>query len=294
MSVHTALAPAAAAAGAAPAVPVAARFGDPGAAKHAVVLGPVSAAWDGGAFFAGVAGPLLERGHRITVYDTLSLLHDGDDFASLTARWAGVLAPEPPDVLAGNAFGGAVAQALLDRPWTHTAAVVLLSAPTVADTALDETLERIAHAAETRGPAAALALLAEVVRGPDAPPAAAEPGPVPGRTAVPAARSEAAPAAGPGSVRTADPAAAARRLVHGLRLLHRVDASRAVRAFPGPLMHVYGAASLLVGRQHLAAGAGHECHGVAGAGMRPHADRPEEVRALLAAFLTTRQSEKTQ
>ncbi|TDT39817.1 hypothetical protein EV562_103188 [Streptomyces sp. BK208] len=269
-------------------VPARAVLGRPDAPRHAVVLAPVLARWDGGAFFRPIAGPLLDSGHRVTVHDTLSLLRDGDDLKSLVHRWARYLAPrerlrgttadahrperdEAPDVLVGNALGGAVVQGMLTEPWTHRAKVLLLSGPTVADHALNTALERIAASAETEGLPAATRLLEEVVRGPEGPARTADPGSGPPDASRP----------------DAGEPAAARRLAAGLRLLRDADARHAVRDFPGPLLHVYGAQSRLVRRTHLATGPlpHHRLVAVARAGMRPHADRPDLVRHTLTRFL---------
>ncbi|OIK27567.1 hypothetical protein VT52_010835 [Streptomyces malaysiense] len=254
------------------------RLGEPDAPRTACVLGPVMARWDRGAFFEPVAGALVTTGHRVTVYDTLSLLRDGDDLAALADRWAGVLRTEEPDVLVGNALGGAVVQHLLDRSWTHRADVVLLSSPTVADGVLDATLERIAAAVAERGTADALDLLHEVVRGP------VDPAPVPAPAGPPDA---------PDSARdVADDPLCGRRLATGLRLLHRADLRSRVEAFPGRLLHVYGTESNLVGERHLATGPGHSGVGIPGAGMRPHADQPEATRRAVAAFLAPQQKKR--
>ncbi|NDZ83136.1 alpha/beta hydrolase, partial [Streptomyces sp. SID10853] len=244
---------------------------------------PVMPRWDQGAFFRHVAEPLLAGGHRITVYDTLSLLHEGDDLKALVDRWADCLAPgghaaeeagaadAGPDVLAGNALGGAVVQALLDREWTHRSRVVLLSGPTVADDELNTTLERIA-AVTGQGLAAALGLLDEVVRGPGPRPAARDVAPV--------------------QPPSADEGLASARLAAGLRLLHDADAREPVRGFPGPLLHVYGEQSLLVRRHHLATGPRPDHHlvGIPGAGMRPHADKAALTRGTIARFLGAEES----
>ncbi|AOR37406.1 hypothetical protein BFF78_29765 [Streptomyces fodineus] len=236
-------------------------MGDARAPRTACVLAPVMAQWDHGAFLGPVAGALTS-GHRVTVYDTLSLLREGDDLAALAGRWAEILRAEQPDLLVGNALGGAVVQQLLGRPWTHRARVVLLSAPTVADGLLDATLERIAAAVTTHGTATALRLLEEVVRGPA--------GPVPARADHP---------------HLDDDPLRGWRLATGLRLLRRADARRAVEAFPGRLLHVYGTESHLVQHHHLATGPGHARVGIPRAGMRPHADQPEATRRAIAAFL---------
>lgn len=259
--------------------PAAAVLGEPDAPRHAVILAPVMPRWDHGAFFQQVAEPLLASGHRITIYDTLSLLCEGDDLKALVDRWAAHLASgtDGPDLLAGNALGGAVVQALLTHEWTHHSKVLLLSGPTVADDELNTELERIAAAVGTHGLARALHLLEEVVSGP-----AREPGSVP--------RQRTEPAAAPGPA--PDEAAAGRRLSTGLRLLHDADAREPVRDFPGPLLHLYGEQSLLVQAKHLATGPRprHHLVGIPQAGMRPHADQPALTRDAVARFLGAEES----
>ncbi|MEU9595616.1 alpha/beta hydrolase [Streptomyces sp. NPDC048109] len=274
-------------------VPAHAVLGPAGAPRHAIVLAPVLARWDHGAFFRRIAGPFLDSGHRVTIHDTLSLLRDGDDLGSLVHRWARYLAPRkdpgpapgapgpsrhaPPDVLVGNALGGAVVQGMLGEEWTHRAKVLLLSGPTVADHRLNTTLERIAATADAEGLPAATRLLEDVVRGPDGPAGAAHRRPT--APDAPAPTASARP--------TAADEPAARRLAAGLRLLHDADARHPVRHFPGPLLHVYGERSRLVGREHLATGPlpHHRLVAVPRAGMRPHADRPDLVRHTLTRFL---------
>ncbi|KPI04351.1 hypothetical protein OK074_4668 [Actinobacteria bacterium OK074] len=243
--------------------------GDGRAQRTAIVLAPVMARWDGGAFFTRVTEPLLSSGHRVTVYDTLSLLRDGDDLAALTARWARVLVADGPvDLLVGNALGGAVVQALLAHEWTHRARVLLLSGPTVADEELNAKLERIASAVASHGLTTALGLLEAVVRRPE--PKASEP-----KSAVADAADQ----------EPADQEPAGHRLATGLRLLRDVDARRAVQDFPGRLLHLYGTESRLVRRHHLVAGPRHQCVGIPRSGMRPHADRPDLTGRAIARFL---------
>jgi pimeloyl-ACP methyl ester carboxylesterase len=257
------------------------------------------ARWDDGAFFRQVAEPLLASEYRITIYDTLSLLCDGDDLKALVERWARYLAPDggmsygddsydmcsfgpsetaAPDMLIGNALGGAVVQALLSHEWTRSARVVLLSGPTVADGGLNTKLERIAVAVGAQGLPAALHLLEEVVRGPGH-----EPAPYRRR--------------GRNSWQGTQPPAqdeelARWRLAAGLRLLHDVDVREPVRAFSGPLLHLYGEQSLLVQRKHLSTGhrAQHHLVGIPQAGMRPHADQPALTREAVARFLGVEKS----
>ncbi|MEV3859530.1 alpha/beta hydrolase [Streptomyces sp. NPDC050095] len=244
--------------------PVGVLLGDGDARRTAVALSPVTLGWDGGVFFEQVAAAFLTTGHRVFVYDTLSLLREGDDLAALTDRWARVIEDVGPiDVLVGNALGGAVVQGLLDREWARHAAAVVLSGPTVADRALNEKLESISCAVEERGMAEAVRLKDELVLGPASP----------------------QPPDAPDAGTHPDDGPAGFRLATGMRLLHDVDLARTVRAFPGRLLHLYGAESRLVQRVHLAVGPRHRCVEIPGAGMRPHADRPDLTREVLTRFL---------
>jgi pimeloyl-ACP methyl ester carboxylesterase len=248
-----------------PAVPTAV-FTPPTAVgtAHALVFAPVTPHWDEGAFFAPVIRALNRAGLRVTVVDTLALC-DGttDSLARVTARWRALLpAFGPVDLLCGNALGGAVAQALL--PYVDPAtAVLLVSGPARTDAVLEQRLARIADLAAAGRTAEALALLHRRVLPADAP----SPGPTATRTPT----------------RT-DPEAA-RRLAGGLRLLCGIDVSAAVRAHPGPLLQIVGGRSQLVTLRHTAAAPHHRVHVIAGAGMRPHAEQPAAVSALVETLL---------
>ncbi|WP_051905946.1 alpha/beta fold hydrolase [Streptomyces variegatus] len=291
---------------------------------HALVLAPVTPAWDEGAFFAPVIDTLTAAGAglRVTVVDTLSLRDERvrtlDD---LVARWRALLpAFGRIDLLCGNALGGAVAQGLLPYVAPGTAAL-LVSGPARSDALLEHRLTEIADLAATGHTAASLALLHERVQ-PDGTPPSTGPDPTAtaARTAVAtggagydrlaggregraAAEGDAAWRAGaapadPGRLVRGGTAAAvpadipppahqtpAQRLDGGLRLLCGIDLAAAVEAHPGPLLHITGGRSQLVTRRHTAAAPHHRVHVVAEAGMRPHTDQPAEVSALIGAFL---------
>jgi hypothetical protein len=250
--------------------PVSVTVGAADLPRRAAVLSPVLPVWDGGAFFEPVTRRLLATGHRVTLWDTLSLVRDGDNVTSLAARWAGVLAArELPDVLAGNALGGAVVQALLGCGFAAGARVLLVSSPTVVDGVLTERLRRIGDLAAGGRLAQARELLARRVRPAERPDAddADDDGPLPGPV----------PLRGPD-------ADAARRLAAGMAALAGSDVREVVRAFPGRLLHIYGGLSQLVQARHVVGGPHHERCAVTGAGMRPQFDRPEVVAHAVTRF----------
>jgi pimeloyl-ACP methyl ester carboxylesterase len=242
---------------------------------HALVLAPVTPAWDEGAFFAPVIETLTEAGLRVTVVDTLSLLDERvHTLDQLVARWRALLpAFGRVDLLCGNALGGAVAQGLLPYIAPGTAAL-LVSGPARSDAVLEHRLTEIADLAATGRTEASLALLHERVQ-----PAGASPPGAPA-PAAPAARTAVAGDIQPPALQTP-----AQRLDGGLRLLSGIDLAAVVEAHPGPLLHIVGGRSQLVTRRHTAAGPDHRVHVVAEAGMRPHTDQPGEVSALIGAFL---------
>ncbi|MEV5243432.1 hypothetical protein AB0K89_30605, partial [Streptomyces cinnamoneus] len=130
------------------------------ARARALVLAPVLPQWDEGAFFAPVVRALTGAGVHVTVVDTLAAWdEDVTSLAALADRWHGLLPRFGPfDLLCGNALGGALAQALLPSVAPDTG-VLLVSAPTVADTVLEQRLTEIADAARAGDLAGSLALL---------------------------------------------------------------------------------------------------------------------------------------
>lgn len=242
----------------------AAVFGPEAAAgpARALVLAPVTPAWDEGAFFAPVTSVLADAGLRVTVVDTLSLWDERiDSMDSFVARWRALLAQYGPvDLLCGNALGGAVAQALLPDVAPTTAAL-LVSGPARTDALLETRLTQIADLAAGGRSDYALALLNRRVQPYGHCPAASADAPAPH-----------------------DPDAG-RRLAAGMRLLCGIDVTEAVRAHPGPLLQIVGSHSQLVTQRHTAAAPHHRVHVIPGAGMRPHFERTAEVSALVGTFL---------
>ncbi|AZE26107.1 alpha/beta hydrolase [Pseudomonas chlororaphis] len=235
-----------------------------------VVMSPVMPTWDEGQFFAPLTQSLVDKGYRVVIFDTLSLLTDDDEpFADFTQRWAGVLEPLGPIALiAGSALGGAVVQGLLATAVGRQAAqALLISSPTRADKILDRRLGAMADLASAGDVDTALMLLDQWV--------------LPAR-AKPAARQPASAA----SAATADEQAG-RRLNQGFRLLNELNVEPQVSAWPGRLLSIFGESSQLVRATNVSfqASAQHLAVGVPGAGMRPLLDDLARVRASVRSHL---------
>lgn len=236
-----------------------------GGSRRAFVLSPVLATWDRGAFFTPITNTLVEAGYEVTIFDTLSLLAENDDLASLSLRWNKILdGYDRIDLLAGNALGGAVVTTMLTAPLARQARVLLVSSPTVADARLSQRLEAIASmAAEGRLPDALRLLEFRV---------------------APSTEDGTAPVGSAESPTLDSADSRCHRLAAGLRLLADIDLSRAVLEFPGALLSVYGGRSQLVTDDNVVTGPAHRRLDVPGAGMRPHLEFPELVEERVRDF----------
>lgn len=232
-----------------------------------VVMSPVMPAWDQGQFFAPLTQSLVDKGYRVIIFDTLSLLaEDHEDFVSFTQRWAAVLEPLGPiGLIAGSALGGAVVQGLLATTvGQQVARALLISSPTKADKILDRRLGTMAELASAGDVDTALMLLDQWVL-----PAHVKP-----------------PVRQPDAPASADEQAG-RRLDQGFRLLSELNVESQVAAWPGRLLSIFGADSQLVRATNVSfrTSAQHLAVSVPGAGMRPLLDDLARVRASVRAHL---------
>ncbi|MHC0429376.1 alpha/beta fold hydrolase [Streptomyces sp. O3] len=241
---------------------------------RALVFAPVIPQWDGGAFFAPVIRALTGAGLRVRVVDTLAAWDESittmEEFAD---RWHRLLTGYEdgfgePELICGNALGGALAQALLARLAPETAAL-LVSGPAVTDALLDARLTEIATLAADGELAESLRLLDRYVTCHGVEPAEA------GRQ-----KPTDSLLAG-----VDDPATAARRIAGGMRLLCGTDVSAVLARHPGPVLGIVGGSSQLVGRRHTAAVPHHRIAVIPDSGMRPHTECPEQVSSLIETFL---------
>ena len=229
--------------------------------RRAVVLGPVQPTFDP-RFFDPITAWLRARGYAVEVLDTLDAAVDPLMTVSDAAEeW---LSRRPDltdlDLLCGNAFGGAVTQAMLPavRP---DLPVMLLSAPTVSDALMSTRLNEVARHAQVGNLASAIRALDDYVR------SALSPSP-PMASITPA-----------GDLRTS-----CRRIDVGMSLLASIDVSPAVTGHQGPVLSITGGQSRLVSTTHVRV----PRHGVIAeipdAGMRPHRDNWIAVEQVLGTY----------
>ena len=238
-------------------------------AKRLFVMAPVMPVWDEGAFFQPLSAYFCARGYRVVLFDSLSLIGDeAQTFDAFSARWAQVLAAwGPPDLLAGAALGGALAQALVQAPvLAATPALLLLSSPTLATATLDQRLGGMADLAEQGAVAQAKQQLDNLV--------------LPEGRSVP-------PDAG---VEDCSPAALQRqgmRLTQGFRLLGGLDVRQSLEDYPGRVLSVFGERSQLVGAANiqLKDSPQQRALSIPGGGMRPLADNLPRVIGAIEAHL---------
>jgi pimeloyl-ACP methyl ester carboxylesterase len=227
----------------------------------ALVFAPVSARWDGGAFFASVNDFLVYAGYAVQVVDTVSLARCAASIYELALRWQLELDARGASIqlLLGNGLGGSVTQCLM-KSMQPPNGTILISAPTICDKDLRAALAEIVHSAEHGRLREALETLATRVGAtiPTVMPSEAEAGP------------------------------ATARIVDGLRLLLDLDVRHEVKAYDGPMRHIVGANSHLVTSRHVVASDRGDVVVIPGAGMRPHHDQPTAVLAAVADFLTKR------
>lgn len=236
----------------------------PASGPTAVVMAPMMAAWDHGAFCGPLTELLLVRGFHITVYDTMSLARHCADLPEAALRWSEILASRHSriDLAVGQAYGGALLQYLLDGVLAKCPRFLGISAPTYCDDALRAGLGDVLRQLRDCGPEAALQSLEWRVL--------AE-----GSVVVPPVPEQA-------------PAETVARLTPGLSHLCAADARRSVAAYRGRALWLCGDASRLVRAGNIAPAphyAGQRVASLPGCGMRPLNDARDTALALIEDFL---------
>lgn len=229
-----------------------------------MVFGPVQPVFDP-AFFDPISPWLRQAGYEVEVLDTLAVLDtDAMSLADVAAEW---LSRRPDlaesNLLCGNAFGGAVIQAMLPsvRP---EAAVLTVSAPTIVDASLAQRLGEVAAHARRRKIDDALRTLDYYVR----------------------SHTVRSPSVEGAATRIDDIGDACRRIEMGMSMLTSIDLESVVADHPGPMLAIVGQESRLVTTATVRV----PTHGVIAdiplSGMRPHRDNWAAVERTLATHFS--------
>lgn len=234
-------------------------------APLAVILGPVSPAWDDGAFCRPLSAHLLRLGYQVAAVDTLSVCTaETIDAAAVSA--GEFLRPHNGklDLLAGYALGGTVAMQL-PKHGVQARRLLTLSSPGFADPDLRARLQALIDRLRAGRLDSALDLLAQYVTPlGEAPPAREE-------------------------LREGeDVPAACHRMARGFELLLQSDAREDALVFEGRLLCLVGERSQLARPSNQGASPHCERHGIeiiADAGMRILADNPHRSLQAVGRWL---------
>ncbi|QIH99482.1 hypothetical protein BH92_06035 [Rhodococcoides fascians A21d2] len=228
---------------------------------RAVVFGPVQPVFDPG-FFDPISAWLRAAGYAVELVDTLAVLEDDAmSVADVAAEW---LRRRPElsesNLFCGNAFGGAVVQAMLPAVGPD-AAVLTVSAPTIADASLAQRLGEVAELARHRRIDDALRTLDFYVR----------------------SHSVRSPSVEGAATRIDDIDNACRRIEMGMSMLTSIDLDTVVADHRGPMLAIVGQESRLVTTATVRVPEHGVIADIPRSGMRPHRDNwPAVARALAA------------
>lgn len=236
-------------------------YGDPEAASHVLILGPVNPAWHGADFCEPLVDLFLRRGQQVFVLDTIAFVGDGvasDAGAAAIGELADYIQSELPplDVIAGYALGGTMALKLA-RYLPDTPRILCLSGPGRIDDDIRGRLQALVDLLERGDLAGCLAALSASV---------APRGVAPGVRHV-------------DSIPEREAQEGCRRMLAGFRFLLRLDARGGWDGFPGRVLCMLGEQSQLATAANLAfqpgpAGHRHEVVQVPRSGMRILLDNP--------------------
>lgn len=234
--------------------------------REAVILAPVMPVWDEGKFCAPLVMLLAEKGYRVTVIDTLTLIQDASPERAVEALCQELDARfQPPYLLAGFAMAGTLVQ-LLAPHLNGLSGVISISAPGFADQQLKTRLGQLVSLLEEGDAELAVDVLHQFVV-PEGQPAPA------GRFTLPDAAK----------------ASAIQRMLTGFALLLNMDAREAIASYSGKYLAIVGEKSQLASwdNQTHSVQPTHLYRRIPKAGMRPWNDNPAAMNALLNEWVET-------
>lgn len=231
---------------------------------RAVMLSPMMAQWDQGAFCQPLLDWLAAAGYSVAVYDTVGLCKGTKDLQEATAMWADFLREHEPkiDLLIGQAYGGAIAQHLLADELAYVPAFVGISAPTYCDAKLRNSLNEVLIELTEVSAEAGLKKLLWRIR-PDT------------DNTIP-------------EVEGVAPQGTVERLATGLQQLQAADARSIIANYRGKALWLYGSQSRLVSTINIVpapARKDHQSVMLPECGMHPFRDVPDAALRSLEKFL---------
>lgn len=234
--------------------------------KEAVILASVMPVWDEGLFCAPLVTLLAEKGYRVTVIDTLTLIQDASPERAVESLCQALNAPfQHPYLLVGFAMAGTLVQ--LSAPHLNgLSGVISVSAPGFADQLLKTRLGQLVSLLEEGDAEHAVDVLHQFVV-PEGQPAPEE------RFTLP----------------DAEKAPAIQRMLTGFALLLNMDARHAIACYSGKYLAIVGEKSQLASwaNQTHSALPTHIYKRIPKAGMRPWNDNPAAMNALLNEWVET-------
>lgn len=234
--------------------------------REAVILAPVMPAWDEGQFCAPLATLLVEKGYRVTVIDTLTLIQNVSPERVVEAFCQALNAQfAPPYLLVGFAMAGTLVQ-LLAPHLNGLSGVISVSAPGFADKQLKTRLGLLVSLLEKGEAEHAIDVLHQFV--------------VPEGQSVPEEKF---------TLPDAAKASAIQRMLTGFTLLLNMDARNAIACYSGKYLAIVGEKSQLASweNQTHSAQSAHLYRRIPKAGMRPWNDNPAAMDALLNEWVET-------
>ncbi len=229
-----------------------------------VILSPVMPVWDDGQFCAPLVELLMRKGLKVSVIDTLSLIHTTDPEEAVDlVHQALMQRVQAPFLLVGFAMAGTLVQ-LLSHKMQCLTGVMSVSAPGYADPQLKARLGQLISLLDSGEVEKALDELHQFV--------------VPtGQLAQPIEIELT------GAVRQH----AIDRMSRGFRLLLNCDARKAMAQYHGKYLGIVGEKSQLATwhNQTHSTGSGHRYAHIPEAGMRPWNDNPAAISILVNEWI---------
>ncbi|MCQ9390551.1 hypothetical protein [Pseudomonas viridiflava] len=201
--------------------------------KRVYVFSPVMPIWDAGEFFRPLTSFFAKKKYRVVIFDSLSILDDEPfSFSTFVHRWEQALEHwAVPDLIAGGALGGALAQALVGSTrLSGCKRLLLISAPTKSDQMLEMQLGSMIQLVNAGDVPGAKSLLDRLViadgdiTAPNAPEFCTQAFPI---------------------------KVQGKRLAEGFQLLKGIDLTQALKSFQGRVLSIYGQKSQLVKRHNV-------------------------------------------